>query len=506
MSSKRDKDTKKEGEDNVSGSSNLLWSIPVAVAVGFTAFALSRYRVSSPSQYLVKTGIGIKDMSISKTAYVWPFQQYRRIDMTPHNYGFDLRAMTNEKLEFKLPVLFTIGAKNEPKSLEVYCRYIGAPNSESNHDIESHHQKIEQVIQGIIEGETRVLAAGMSIEDIFKSRSVFKSEIVQKVQEELDKFGLTIYNSNIKELQDVEGSEYFRYLRQKTVEGANNQGIIDVSEAKMKGVVGEKERTGKTRQEVARIESEAILAENERKKEILESQVQLDVKTANADKLKQLARIEAVQATALRQAELEATVNQAKAREQTEKLRSQLLSAAQVKAESSIKEAEGQAEAQKRQADGLLYSKQKEAEGMFAILQAQAEGVRRLSAAIGGSPEHFLQYLMLDKRVYQEIARENAQAIHGLNPQITVWHTDGGASGNDSSPLKAVTDLYKNLPPVLNTVEQLTGMKPPTWLVSKTPDVRATRDEINQGQTPISSEEKGFTLEPPKSNKQTNQN
>jgi hypothetical protein len=37
----------------------------------------------------------------------------------------------------------------------------------------------------VIEGETRVLAANMSIEDIFKGRTEFKTNITKAVEEEL---------------------------------------------------------------------------------------------------------------------------------------------------------------------------------------------------------------------------------------------------------------------------------------------------------------------------------
>ncbi len=52
----------------------------------------------------------------------------------------------------------------------------------------------------MIEGETRVLAASMSIEEIFKGRTNFKTKIIDMVQEELSKLGLAIFNANIKEL------------------------------------------------------------------------------------------------------------------------------------------------------------------------------------------------------------------------------------------------------------------------------------------------------------------
>lgn len=74
----------------------------------------------------------------------------------------------------------------------------------------------------MIEGETRILAANMSIEDIFKGRTEFKDKIVHTVEDELSKMGLTIYNANIKELQDSKDSKYFSYLSMKISVDAEN--------------------------------------------------------------------------------------------------------------------------------------------------------------------------------------------------------------------------------------------------------------------------------------------
>ena len=51
-----------------------------ACAIGGGAmFAINRYKVAEPSQYLVRTGLGIKDIKISKTGIHWPFQKYKFI-------------------------------------------------------------------------------------------------------------------------------------------------------------------------------------------------------------------------------------------------------------------------------------------------------------------------------------------------------------------------------------------------------------------------------------------
>jgi flotillin len=150
---------------------------------------------------------------------------------------------------------------------------------------------LNTVVKGVIEGETRILAAAMTIEEIFRDRVQFKSTIVRGIDDELRKFGLTVWTANVKDLQDTTGSEYFQYLRKKTVETAGNQAKIDVSEARMKGDIGEKQRQGETRTEVAKIEAAAVLRENDRKAAIAQSIAELRVKQAETEQVAKLAEI-----------------------------------------------------------------------------------------------------------------------------------------------------------------------------------------------------------------------
>ena len=63
-------------------------------------------------------------------------------------------------LPFILPAVFTIGAKLETHELELYSQLL------SSHDLSSKH--IHTIIKGIVEGETRVLAASMTMKQIFE--------------------------------------------------------------------------------------------------------------------------------------------------------------------------------------------------------------------------------------------------------------------------------------------------------------------------------------------------
>lgn len=144
--------------------------------------------------------------------------------------------MTREKLQFLLPVVFTIGpdvnrrGANTRGGLEAGpASDAGHPHGEdpghgaSIHDIlrredrgdalmkyamlladssnaknSNNHQFLENIVKGIIEGETRVLVSSMTMEEIFTEREVFKRRIFRNIQSELDQFGLTIYNANVR--------------------------------------------------------------------------------------------------------------------------------------------------------------------------------------------------------------------------------------------------------------------------------------------------------------------
>ncbi|KAG5539365.1 hypothetical protein RHGRI_019797 [Rhododendron griersonianum] len=94
---------------------------------------------------------------------------------------------------FILPAVFTIGPRiDSDEALLKFAKLISPHDKQSNHVVE--------LVQGVIEGETRDLAASMTMEEIFKGTKEFKKELV-----------------------DVPGHEYFSYLGQKTQMEAANQ-------------------------------------------------------------------------------------------------------------------------------------------------------------------------------------------------------------------------------------------------------------------------------------------
>ncbi|KAF6147636.1 hypothetical protein GIB67_031627 [Kingdonia uniflora] len=471
------------------------------------------YRVASASEYLVITGAGITDVKLAKKAWIVPGQSSAVFDISPVNYSFQVQAMSAEKLPFILPAVFTIGPRvDDEDSLIKYAKLISPHDKLSNH--------VKELVQGIIEGETRVLAASMTMEEVFRGTKEFKQEVFAKVQLELNQFGLLIYNANVKQLVDVPGHEYFSYLGQKTQMEAANQARIDVSEAKMKNFILAKLREGQTLQNAAKIDAEtkviATQRQGEGKKEeikvktevkIFENKKEADIAEANAElamkkagwaRQSQLAEVEATKAVAIRAAELQREVERMNAMTQTEKLKADLLSKASVEYETKVQEAnweiyqkqkaaeavlyekEKEAEAQRatasaalftrqQSADGELYTKKREAEGLMALAEAQGVYVRTLLDAVGGNYAALRDYMMINGGMFQELAKINAGAVQGLQPKISIWSNGGmgdfaGGSGSGNTAMSEVAGVYKMLPPLFKTVNEQTGMLPPTWM------------------------------------------
>lgn len=112
-------------------------------------------------------------------------------------------------------------------------------------------------------------------------------------------------------------------------------------------------------------------------------------------------------------------------------------------------------------AEAKLFAKQQEAQGIRKIYTAQAEGLQKLVQAFS-NPQLAIQYLMLEKGLYQQLAAENAKAIQGLKPKFNIWTT--GKSG-DNDCMKPMREIFNTLPPLLTTVQQQTvgssGKVPP---------------------------------------------
>lgn len=180
-----------------------------------------------------------------------------RFSVQPRDYNMTLQAMTKEKLQFVLPVVFTVGPDvlHRGANSKFSTADDGGAHDSPTHDDDDDHidathredqgdalmkyamllaqsdgskkganqDNLGNIVRGIIEGEVRVLVSSMTMEEIFGEREVFKQRIYRNIQTELDKLGLKIWNANVKELKDAQDSHYFESLSRKAHEGATSK-------------------------------------------------------------------------------------------------------------------------------------------------------------------------------------------------------------------------------------------------------------------------------------------
>ncbi|KAI0552673.1 hypothetical protein F4679DRAFT_44987 [Xylaria curta] len=455
--------------------------------------------------------MNIKNVLITKTAWVWPFQRCTRFSVQPHDYAMNLQAMTKEKLQFLLPVVFTIGPDVNARGAN--ARFGAASGSGSgvhsgdedrgdalmkyamlladSSEKEKGTQYLENIVKGIIEGETRVLVSSMTMEEIFTEREEFKRRIFRNIQGELDQFGLKIYNANVKELKDAVGSTYFQSLSQKAHEGATNQARIDVADAQLRGNVGEADRRGQQERQIAKINAETAVQKTDRDIERATAEANLATQKTNLNRDVEIARIQATRATESRDEDLKKDVEVKRAAAELERLRASDVvkatiarEAKQQAADASAYEIEAAAKAEFEKAnmvaDANLQKQLREAEGITAMADAYA----KLGQAFG-SPENLLRYMMIEKGTYVALAKANAAAVQGMQPKISVWNTgaEAGAGGSGGSQDSAATmrNVYQLLPPLMSTIHEQTGIALPEWQFGKLPNNEVARREDANG-------------------------
>lgn len=403
-----------------------------------------RYRVAGPTQYVVRTGLGIDDIVISKKAVQWPFQTYRLLDMQPTTFSVEVDAMSRQRIPFRMPSVWTIGPQNNLVALQRYSRLV----------IDKTPDELQETVEGIIQGEARILTANMDLDDLFNNRGEFKGRITTGINASLEDLGLTVYNANIKELADLdEHNQYFAEQRKRALQQVNQKARVDVAEANRDGVCGEKANQADARKRVAQYDKEALVVENSRALEVADSDKELAVARAQFQREQDVAATEARAAVELRNWQLQQEVEAARREYEALRLAATQLPAADVDAKAAIRRAEGEAAAVRLRAEAALYAQQQEAAGVQAMRQAEAAGLDQLMAASGGSADTLARYLLISQRQLPELAGKQADALQGLQPRVNVWTTGGGA-GQLSDTL---SDLFKTGMPLFDGIKAQTG-------------------------------------------------
>lgn len=445
---------------------NIMMSVAGAAAIGVGAFVALRFKVANANQFVAKTGLGIRGISLSKKTLQLPFQTAQIYDVNPFAHNFNLKCMSKEMIEMKLPIAFTMQPIIPDKDSEMAVNY-------TRRLLNIEDQDAINTISNVLEGTTRTLSGQLSIDELFHNREAFRDKVVAGVAMELGEIGLEIVTANIQEMGDSdENNLYFTYRKQRATESANHQARIDVAEAKKTGEIGVAEREGEIRIKTAVIERDATLAENERNQAIAKSNADLEVVQAESKRQADQARVEASISVEKKRVELEKELEQKRCERELESERAAKLAHAIVdkekvetdaqanlyneqrladarayqiekQAEAKLFEAEKDAEAilikAQREAEGVIALKEAEARGVLAVKNAEAEGLKNILEASQENPTLTQFYLGLNEKLPQKQAEESAKALQNLSPKVHLWNTNGG-EGSD-----AITNTFASL-------------------------------------------------------------
>ncbi len=330
---------------------------------------------------------------------------------------------------------------------------------------------IAKTTQQVLEGKLREIVSKMTVETIYKDRETFASHVQGVAATELQNMGLELKVLTIKDISDKNG--YLEALGKPRIAEVKRDAQIAEAEAtkETKVKTAEANREG----EAARIQSETKIAEENKNKELKVQSYNKDQQTAKADAdlayeiqanivkkevaetamqveiTKKQKEIELAEQEALRkEKELEATI-----RKQADADNYQATKVADANKYREVAAAEARARA--IEMEGEAKAKAKRAEGMAEVEIIKAKGEAEASA-MAKKAEAFKMYN--DAAVSQMIIEklpEIAQAIASpLSKTEKIVIVDNGGDGKGASKVTGyVTDIMSQLP---ETVEALTGV------------------------------------------------
>lgn len=488
----------------------------LAVVFSFALFVAARYKRCPANKVLVISGSFTGDNAAKCIsgggAFVLPVvQEHDYLSLEPIQIDIPLKdALSFENIRVSVPSVFTVAVGTDDVVRQNAAIRL----------LKLDQAQIKRQAQDIIFGQMRQVIASMRIEEINRDRETFLHNIQTSLEPELRKIGLVLLNVNITDINDESG--YIEAIGKKAAATAVQQARGDVADQEKLGEVRVAEAEREKQIQVANAnklreigireasrEQAIRLAELEKEQKIGEqtAQYQREAQVKEAEQLKrvsiataeakavageaesqaaivatqaqlQVKQAEAYQVSETRKREAEAAVQEAQNRamakaaladaERVEAERRAALEAP-AKAEKARTIVEAEAEAEKRRIHAMAeaaatYAQlEAEARGQYQILAKKGEGLREIVSAAGGAQEAF-QLLMLEHM--DKLAETAATAISNIKfDKVVVWDGgEGNATGN------FLQNFVRGLPPMLQVVEEIGGVKLPEFLGKLQPE------------------------------------
>lgn len=332
---------------------------------------------------------------------------------------------------------------------------------------------ISKTTQQVLEGKLREIVSKMTVETIYKDRETFASHVQGVAATELQNMGLELKVLTIKDISDKNG--YLEALGKPRIAEVKRDAQIAEAEAtkETKVKTAEANREG----EAARIQSETRIAEENKNKELKVQSYNKDQQTAKADAdlayeiqanivkkevaetamqveiTKKQKEIELAEQEALRkEKELEATI-----KKQADADNYQATKIADASKYREVAAAEARSRA--IEMEGEAKAKAKRAEGMAEVEIIKAKGEAEASA-MAKKAEAFKLYN--DAAVTQMIIEKLPEIANAIASPLAktekIVIVDNGNSGEAKGAAKVtgyVTDIISQLP---ESVEAITGL------------------------------------------------
>ena len=348
-------------------------------------------------------------------------------------------------------------------------------------DAKSTSAEISTQANYILVGKLREIIAKMTVEEIYRDKDKFSSEVQENAARDLAEMGLEIKAFTVMDIGDANG--YLEALGRKQIAEVKKDADIAEANARRETTVktAEATRLGEEarllaetqvaeaakkkelnvqafRQEQESAKAQADLAyeiqANTVKKEVTETEMQVELLRKQRET--QIAEQEAIR----KERELSATVHKSadadkyRREKEAEAAKFEQIARAEAEAEAVKLDGASKAEATKlqglAQADVIKQHGLAESEAIKAKGLAEAEAMSKKAEAFKEYNEAAVTQMIIEK--LPEIAKNVAEPISRVEKIVVI---DGGQGGGASKVSGYVTDIVAKLPA---TVEALTGV------------------------------------------------
>lgn len=451
---------------------------------------LVMWRKVSQDKALVVTGLKKRVISGGGGLVIPLLERTDRISL--ENMKIEVRtdgALTEQGVDITADGVAVIKVKSDKESILAAVEQFNTGSEKQTIEI------IKDTAKDVLEGKLREIISKMTVEEIYKDREKFASQVQEVAAVDLAEMGLEIKAFTIRDIGDRNG--YLEALGKKRIAEVKRDAQIAEAEANKETKI----KTAEANQlgEAARLLSETQIAESTKEKELKVQSYRREQETSKAvadlayeieaNKVQQEVEREKMQVQIVKkQKEIELAEQEALRKEK--ELEANVKKIAEAEKYASEKSAEAGkyseiqnalAEAEAIKAKGFANAEAKRAEGMAEVEiirekgKAEAETLLRKAEAFKQYNDAAVTQMIIDK--LPEIAKAVSEPLSKTEKIVIV--DSGKGDGKGAAKVTGyITDIVSSLP---ETVNALTGINLIDLMKKYTKEESAEELKENQG-------------------------